>query len=68
MEHSITVLFHTRLSRKTQNNLAPVYLRITLNQKRIEHGINRLADLSKWLVSSGRIKGNSTEARALNDV
>lgn len=67
MEHNITVLFHTRFGRKTQNNSAPVYLRITVNQKRFEHGINRLVDLSKWSVSTGRMIGNSAEANTLND-
>jgi site-specific recombinase XerD len=67
MEHNITVLFHPRLGRKTQNNLAPIYLRITVNQRRFEHGINRLVDLSKWSVSTGRMKGSSAEAKTLND-
>lgn len=67
MEHNITVLFHTRLCRKTQNNSAPVYLRITVNQRRFEHGINRLVDLSKWSVSTGRMIGSSSEAKTLND-
>ena len=43
MEQNITVLFHTRLGRKTQGNLAPIYLRITVNQQRFEHGINSIS-------------------------
>jgi hypothetical protein len=31
MEHNITVLFQPRLARKTQNYLALIHLRITVN-------------------------------------
>ena len=67
MEHTIIISFYTRISRKTIDNMVLVYLRISVNGKRIEHAINRLVPISMWSASYGRMKGISPESKTLND-
>lgn len=67
MDHNIAIHFHIRNGRKDENNTAPVYMRITVNGKRIEQSINRLVEFSKWSAPTGRMKGNTGDAKALNN-
>ena len=67
MEHNITILFYTRIYRKRNDNRVPIYLRITLNGKRIEHTTNRFVDRSKWSSRAGKMKGTNVEAKSLNN-
>ena len=67
MEHSITIHFHIRNARKNENDPAPIYMRITINGTRYEQSINRWVQSSKWSAATGRMKGSSGDARALND-
>ncbi len=66
MEHNISILFYTRTARKTKNDLAPVYVRITVNGERLEHTTKRYVEVSKWSNKAGKMKGTNAEARALN--
>ena len=36
MEHIISILFYRKMSKKTKDNLVPIYMRITINGQRIE--------------------------------
>jgi hypothetical protein len=42
MEHNISILFYARTASKSKENLIPIYLRITINGKRIEQSTHRL--------------------------
>lgn len=66
MDHKISILFYSRIASKTKDNLVPIYLRITIDGKRIEQTTKRFVELSKWLASSGLMKGTHSEARAFN--
>src|ERR1044072_8184864 len=66
MDHKISILFYSRVSKKAKDNLVPIYLRITVDGKRIEQTTNRFVELSKWSAAASKMKGNSAEARALN--
>lgn len=66
MDHKISILFFTRISKKTKENLVPVYLRITVGGQRIEQSTNRTIELSKWSNKAGKMKGTNAEARAFN--
>ena len=66
MEHTISILFFTRIASKRTGNLLPIYLRITVNGQRIEQSTHRFVQRSQWLPAAGRIKGTHTEARVLN--
>jgi hypothetical protein len=43
MEHRISALFYARKLKKTGKGLAPIYIRITVNGRRLEHSIQRYA-------------------------
>ena len=67
MEHTIAILFHVRLGHKNAGPTGPVYMRITINGKRIVQSVNREVELSKWSIQNGRMKGTTAEANALNN-
>lgn len=67
MTHSIHVLFFIRTSKKTDNEPVAIYLRITINRKRIEKTTNRFVDRSMWAADIGRMRGNRTETKDLNN-
>jgi site-specific recombinase XerD len=66
MDNKISILFYSRISLRNKNNLVPIYLRITVDGKRIEQSINRTVELSKWSNKAGKMKGSHAEARAFN--
>lgn len=66
MNNKISILFYSRIASKNRRNLVPVYLRITIDGKRIEQSTNRTVELSKWSAASGKMKGSHAEARAFN--
>lgn len=66
MKHKISILFYVKSSKASKNGLLPIYQRITINGTRIELSTSKFVEKSKWNTSSGKIKGNSEEARLLN--
>jgi site-specific recombinase XerD len=66
MDNKISILFYSRIALTNKNNLVPIYLRITIDGKRIEQSINRTVELSKWSNKAGKMKGSHAEARAFN--
>jgi hypothetical protein len=67
MGHNISILFYTRNRSKKENEQLPIYLRISINGKRIVQTTNRHVERSKWSASLGRMKGAFAEAKALNN-
>jgi hypothetical protein len=63
MEHRISVLFYARKSKKTSKGLVPIYIRITVNGKRLEYSIQRYIDAGQLSARAGRVKGNNDQAR-----
>lgn len=66
MEHRISILFYARKSKMTRDQLAPIYVRITINGQRLEHSIHRSIPIARWSSDTGRAKGNSVESQQLN--
>ncbi len=67
MNHSFSVLFwllNNRISKKTGE--APIMVRITVDGKRAEISSGKKLLPEKWNVNSGKMKGNSEEARIFN--
>lgn len=66
MNTSFTQLFYLK-KRKTENGLkVPIYLRLTVNNKRSELSISRKVDPQKWDSRTNKVRGTSSEARELN--
>jgi len=66
MEHRISILFFVKKKKSKDANIAPVYMRITVNGARIEQTTNRMVELTKWSADAGRSKGNTLEAKSFN--
>ncbi|WP_245999691.1 site-specific integrase [Paraflavitalea soli] len=66
MEHRISSLFYIRKIKMTRDKLAPIYIRITVNDQRIDHRIQRYIEVARWSAAAGRARGNSVEVRQLN--
>jgi site-specific recombinase XerD len=66
MKTKVSILFYAKRAKASVNGLVPIYTRITINGKRIELSSNRFVEMSKWSTESGKMKGNSEEARSIN--
>lgn len=66
METRLSILFYAKKSLQNSNKLLAIYLRATINGKRFEVSTQRYVEPMRWSVSSGKIKGNSEEARSVN--
>ncbi len=67
MNHSFSILFwllNNRISKKTGE--APIMVRITVDGKRAEISSGKKILPEKWNVNSGKMRGNSEEARIFN--
>jgi site-specific recombinase XerD len=67
MKHSLSILFwllSNRVSKKTGET--PIMARITIDGKRAEISTSKKIHPEKWNVNSGRMRGNSEEARTFN--
>jgi integrase/recombinase XerD len=51
---------------RTKNEKAPLYLRITVDGKRVEVALKTLVDPNKWNGVKGAAKGQTEEAKSLN--
>lgn len=63
--NTFSVIFHLRKITATHGKL-PVYVRITIDRKRIELAVKQLIDPVNWNESRGMAKGNKEECKVLN--
>lgn len=52
---------------KAKNGKAPIYCRITVNGKRSEVSLKKYIEAMKWISAAGIVKGNTEEARVINN-
>ena len=64
--HTFTILFWINKSR-TNNNLAELYARVTINGKRTNIGLKRKIDIQLWDIKNKKAKGKTREAKEIND-
>ena len=67
MKTKVSVLFYTRKSKTKSTSHAPIYMRITINGSRAEFSTGKMVEISKWNSSTTRMRGNSGEARVINN-
>ncbi len=67
MNATISTLFYLKNAKTNKKGLTPIYLRITVNGRRFEIATNRFVEKSKWSVATKKMKGNSEEARSINE-
>ena len=66
MQTKMSILFYAKRAKTTTVGLVPIYLRITIDGQRLEISTKRYIESSKWSSDSGKMKGNSEEARSVN--
>lgn len=66
MEKRMSMIFHARKSKATKGNLVPIYLRVTIGGQRCELTTKQLISEEKWSAHTGKVKGTSAEAKAIN--
>ena len=63
--NTLSILFFVRKNRIIQGKV-PVYVRITVNGKRVDLTINRKVELERWDENRGTAKGNRQDIKMLN--
>jgi hypothetical protein len=64
---TFSILFWLNRLKVNSRGLAPIWVRITVAGKRAQFSVQRQIHPGSWDADKNRAKGNSTEARALND-
>lgn len=62
----MNLLFYIKRTKLLRDGTAPIYLRITINKSKAELAINRSIDPKLWNKESGTVKGNSKQAKMIN--
>lgn len=66
MNTKLSILFFVKRTKTNTDGLLPIFIRITINGKRIEFSTKRITTSEKWSVEGNRMKGTSAEAKATN--
>ena len=66
MKTKISVLFYLRKSKVNALGRMPIFYRITINGQRFDTSTGHYVEEHKWSAETGKIKGNSEEARSIN--
>jgi hypothetical protein len=66
MNNSLGLLFYVKRSKMTEEGNAPVYLRITIDGKRIEVSSKRYVNPDKWNANRQKLSGSSEDIKKLN--
>ena len=62
---NLTILIYLK-SRANKNGESPIYLRLSLNGKRVEKSLSRSIVSTKWNIKKQRAKGNAESIKQLN--
>ncbi|CAM2774983.1 Site-specific recombinase XerD [Flavobacterium succinicans] len=68
MKEKITLHFYAKATKSNSSGLLPIYVRLTIDGKRLEYSTKKFIDVSKWSKDLNRMKGNSEEARSINSL
>lgn len=67
MSKTFGLLFYLKKPKNYQKGSLPIYLRLTVDGKRVEISTKRMcADPQKWNTSAGRMNGNKEAVKSLN--
>ena len=67
MSYSLTVLNYLKVAKLDQKTgLAPIFLRVTIGDQRMEISAKRSWDPTRWETEVGKAKGTKEDARTLN--
>ena len=66
MNANITTLFYIKRAKPNSKGLVPIFIRVTVNGKRIEKSTGKYIDPDTWSVEATKMKGKSETARSIN--
>ena len=67
MKTKITLHFYAKSTKSNSAGQFPIYVRLTVNGKRLEFSTKKFVEPSKWSTEMTKMKGQSDEARSLNE-
>lgn len=67
MKSTFSVLFYPKRNDINLAREAPVYMRVTVNGRRIELSIHRKVNIAKWNHKAGKLSGTKDEVRDFNN-
>lgn len=68
MKVKTTLHFYAKSTKSNSAGLFPIYVRLTVDGKRLEYSTKKFIDPTKWSSSTSRMKGYSEEARSINSI
>ena len=66
MKTKITLHFYAKRTKANSNGLLPIYIRLTVDGKRLEFSTKKFVEKTKWSNELSKMKGTSEEARSIN--
>lgn len=67
MKTKITLHIYAKSTKANAAGQFPIYIRITIDGKRLEFSTKKFVDSAKWSPELSKMKGSSEEARSLNE-
>ena len=66
MKTKITLHFYAKSTKANSNGLLPIYVRLTVDGKRLEFSTKKFVEKSKWSSELAKMKGTTEEARSIS--
>lgn len=66
MKTKITLHFYAKSTKANAQGLVPIYVRLTVDGKRLEFSTKKFMEKSRWSGESSKMKGTTEEARSFN--
>ena len=66
MKTKITLHFYAKSTKSNAAGLLPIYVRLTVDGKRLEFSTKKFVEQSKWSSELSKMKGTTEEARSIN--
>ncbi|MGG7034975.1 MAG: site-specific integrase [Flavobacterium sp.] len=67
MKDKVTLHFYAKSTKASTAGKFPIYVRLTVNGKRLEYSTKKFIEPVKWSSDLSKMKGNSEEARSINE-
>ena len=68
MNSKVTLHFYAKSTKANGKGLLPIYVRLTIDGKRFEYSTKKFIEPTKWSTELSKMKGNSEEARSINNL
>jgi hypothetical protein len=66
MNATISILFYIKRAKVNINGICPIYVRITIDSKRLEFSSTKYVNIDQWSSEFSKVKGATIEARTIN--